>query len=518
MLEYLRIRNFGLIENIEMEFTDGLTVLTGESGAGKSFIIKALSFLMAQKFSSDIIRFGTEKSSVEAMFSTSQGELVLRREMLSSTGRSRFFINDTLSSKESILRLQNTLLLNTGQHSQQKLLQHSFQSQLLDTFINESNLLQEKDFLLQELRILHKKKMRIKEKFEQLTQRRDLLEYQQKEIELVSPIENEEEELEEIKRHYKTFEHITENIEKGYTLLHSHSEHSLLDQIENIHSIIIILARTEQDFEEDISIIENTILYFKELARKIQRPTPSLPKYDIESIEARLYQLAQLKRKLHRNLNEICLLKKEIEENLSFLDSCQLDIIHLNKEEEKLKEALSFCLNSLNTKRRDGAIILAEKIRNALLPLGFSEHCEVIFSFTSQEIWEQCFEDKARLVWCQNPGHPPMPLENIASGGELSRFLLAITNILSSSELPTLIFDEVDTGIGGNTLKSVALAIAALAEQRQILLITHWKQTAMHAKQHFLIKKHVTQETTVTAVTLLNKKQRVEELQRMTAE
>ena len=219
MLEYLRIRNLALIEDMELEFSSGMNVLTGETGAGKSFILKALGFLLGDKLSADMVRAGAERAQVEALFSTAEADMVLRREIVAETGRSRLYINDELRSQDSLRDLRNRLVAHTSQHAQQKLLQSAFQARLLESGITCPELLTQRDDLLSRLQANAAQRAALLNRQEGLVERRELLEMQQQEIDKVSPEEGEEERLEEIRALARSMEHQQENYEQALVLL-----------------------------------------------------------------------------------------------------------------------------------------------------------------------------------------------------------------------------------------------------------------------------------------------------------
>ena len=244
---------------------------------------------------------------------------------------------------------------------------------------------------------------------------------------------------------------------------------------------------------------------------------PPLPEDmpDVEQMEERLYALAQLKRKLHRSLDEILELREEIRENISFLDACALDITLLDKEEKQLAAQLQEVLSALLPQRREAAADFARQLEEELRQLGFSEQVRVIPDFMPQEVWPGLMDEKVRILWAPNPGQAPQPLDRIASGGELSRFLLALMSVRPKAESATYIFDEVDAGVGGLTLNKLAEKLENLAKQRQMLVITHWPQLAARAQKHFQISKTIRDNATFTTCVPLDARQRHAELVRM---
>lgn len=521
MLEYLRIRDLALIEDMELEFGPGMNALTGETGAGKSFILKAINFLLGDKLSVDMVRPGRERAQVEALFAGADGDLVLRRELLAETGRSRFFLNGNLSSQDAVRELRPSLVLHAGQHGQQRLLQPAYQAFLVDSFMGVPELLERKEAVLKSLRECAEQRRELEAKVTALRERRDLLEMQQKEIDRVAPEAGEEERLEAQRTELRGFERVREQYDRGLGLLRGEDGHGLLEILGGLERVLETLAHDD----DTLTPFLNSLLSFREEMQELDRlfRHPPLPAGagDPDQLEARLYALAQLKRKLHRTLPEILSLKEEVEENLSFLDSCGLDIHRLEKQEMELAGTLSDLLNRINSERGTAAARFCRALESELAGLGFSDRVHVEPEMTLHELWPAvgtipaCQEARVRLLWAPNPGQPPQPLDRIASGGELSRFLLAVVGLQAQSEGATLIFDEVDAGVGGITLNRVAERLEQLAERRQMLLITHWPQLAARAERHFRVTKEVLGDETFTRCQRLRDEERDAELARM---
>ena len=507
MLEYLHIRDLALISDMELEFAPGMNVLTGETGAGKSFILKALNFLMGEKLGADMVRPGRERAQVEALFMRSGEEFIVRRELIAETGRSRLFINDTLASQETIKELRTTLLVHTSQHGQQKLLQPNFQAKLIDDWMNRPDLLATRNTLVKELKEAVEKKEALRIRFRDLADRRELLEMhlaESKKVDQLEAMRAEWRGTEQLRRHYERAQMILRGDETG-----------LLEQIGHLEHALELLAGDDEDmaaYLESVVAFRQTVA---ELERKLRRPP--LPQTDIdpEQIEARLFELAQLKRKLHRTLPEILALREEIQDNLSFLDACKLDIRQVEKQEKQLQEQLASVLALLNPERRKAGVSFTQKLENELQGLGFSQYVRGIAEWSEVELFPGCMEDRVRLLWSPNPGQQPQPLDKIASGGELSRFMLAVVSVQEHDEEATLIFDEVDAGVGGLTLNKVAERLEVLAQHRQMLLITHWPQLASRALRHFRVTKQVKDGKTFTQCLRLDEGERKTELARM---
>ena len=510
MLELLRIHDLALIEDIEMEFAPGMNVLTGETGAGKSFILKALNFLTGEKLGTDLVRPGKEKAVVEALFVLDGEEAILRRELVAETGRSRLYLNDHLCSQDAVRDMRAKLLLHTSQHGQQKLLQPSFQAVILDDFLARPDLLEEKERLTRALAGCAARMTALDQARLALEDKREVLEYQQQEIEKVAPKAGEEEELELVRASFRNQAGIVENATAALGALQGSEEGmGLYRQLAALEKSVEALAGMLEEFAAAPESLAGLRVLLQDLEGQLRRAARGAQQgADIEAVEARLFALAQLKRKLKRPLGSIVALQREITENLDFLDHCKLERSVIEQEERELCAALAAVLAVLNPARQEAAGRLAEALQEELKGLGFSEHVRVLFEFTPQALYagrDDCAELKARLFWQPNPGQPPQPLDRIASGGELSRFLLAVVSLMSknASERPTLIFDEVDSGVGGLTLNRVADSLERLAASRQMLLITHWPQLAARAKRHFVVEKEVVDGQTYTRCTRL---------------
>ena len=515
MLEYLRIRNLALIEDAELDFAPGMNVLTGETGAGKSFILKALGFLLGDRLGADMVRQGADKAQVEAQFQMDGREIVIRRSLLAESGRSRLYVDDALRSQECVRSLREQLLAHASQHGQQQLLQPAFQARLMESTLKDPDLLRRRDELLEQLRSVEARRKELRAREAHLLERRDILEMQQQEIDRVAPEAGEEERLEEQRAIVRAAEQTREQYELALGLLHGEEEPGLLDMLGRLERCLHQMARTDDSVSEDADAVTALRQQLSHLSGRLRRPPLPEDMPDVEQMEERLYALAQLKRKLHRSLDEILELREEIRENISFLDACALDITLLDKEEKQLAAQLQEVLSALLPQRREAAADFARQLEEELRQLGFSEQVRVIPDFMPQEVWPGLMDEKVRILWAPNPGQAPQPLDRIASGGELSRFLLALMSVRPKAESATYIFDEVDAGVGGLTLNKLAEKLENLAKQRQMLVITHWPQLAARAQKHFQISKTIRDNATFTTCVPLDARQRHAELVRM---
>ncbi len=515
MLELLRIRNLALIADMELEFTSGMNVLTGETGAGKSFILKALHFLMGEKMSADMVRAGKERAQVEALFALPDKDLVIRRELMAENGRSRLYINDSLASQEAIKELRPALITLTSQHGQQRLLSPVYQHDLIDHWMNRPDLLTEKNRLVANLKEKIAQYNALIQRSKELTDKRELFEMHLQAIEKVQPQPGEEEALEAMRTTLRSMEQKRQSYSQALDIMYGKDGAGLLDILAQFERALDGLQKMDERFYE---AFDATVLFrtqAQSLAQDLRKPQYDDFDHDPEEIEARLYAFSQLKRKLHRTMPEILALRTEIQENLSFLDVCELDCKQVLKEQQSLRGQLTKLLATLDQERQKAAASFCSALVDELAGLGFGEHIQVLTATQPHELVDGCMEERLRLVWAPNPGQAPQPLDRIASGGELSRFLLATVSLQAQNDSSTLIFDEVDAGIGGLTLNKVGDKLAQLADQRQMLLITHWPQLASRAKRHFHVHKDVVQNETFTLCAALDATAREQELARM---
>ncbi len=514
MLELLRIKNFALIESAELEFSEGLNVITGESGAGKSIILKSLDFLFGQNIPLAQIGRNDEPTYVEAMFLLENEEIILKREISNITKRSRIYINDRLGSKNKINELKQKLIIYTSQYEQQKLTRPEYHTSILDNFIPQE-ILQKKHKILNQLKQIKNRIKEIEESLTNLKSKKDLHEYQIKEIEKINPQPGEDEKLLNKREELKKTAKISEEIEKGLVILNS-EQCSLQDLVNDLYKTIENIAQVDENFLDLLDKME----VIRELTSEINSRLISYPVSidqikELEQIEERLFEIEQLKKRLNKSLDEILTMKDELARDISKIDELNLELKNLLDQKKDIELELKKIIWKLNSKRVTIADNLSKRLKKELLDLGFEKGIDISFNFFEHPLEEDITEKRAKIILRPNLGHDFQPLDRIASGGELSRIFLALISISANEELPTLIFDEVDAGIGGITLTKVGKKLQKLAEKHQIILITHWPQLASLANTHFRVKKEIIGETTRTICKRLDGEEIKEELSRM---
>ena len=278
MLEYLRIRGLALIDDMELEFGEGMNALTGETGAGKSFILKAINFVLGDKLATDMVRPGRDKAQVEALFTRKgpegEEEVVLRRELSAASGRSHFFLNGSLTSQDTVRALRPGLLFHVSQHGQQRLLQPSYQASLIDSFLPDPGIIARKDALIRELRNVAEQRRALLARMDMLSEKRELLEMQQKEIEKVAPEEGEEERLEQARAELKNVEHLRSRYEQGLELMLGGEGAGLAAQLGELERLLHALSQDDESFSPSLEALLNFEEEARELTRRF-RTTPS---------------------------------------------------------------------------------------------------------------------------------------------------------------------------------------------------------------------------------------------------
>lgn len=516
MLELLRIANLALIEDVELEFAPGLNVLTGETGAGKSFIIKALSLLLGEKTRPEHVAPGADKARIEALFLLGERELVLRREIAAETGRSRLYLNDALSPSDAAKNLRAECLVNVSQHGREELGKPARQVELVDAFLPDPEVLAKRDAAQKAVRTAQAAITSLDEKIGELGARRDFIEHQKALIDAVNPKPGEEDAL-------LARRELSKNQAKAQAAARAALD--VLGAEDGLNAKLAEFARLAQtaakaqgdpDLTLELAALDALRASLKDLETLLKRTEEGDdPDFDPEALEKRLYDLAQLKRKLKHPLDELAALAKAFDRDLAFLDQAELERKGLNRDLDAAVAALTTAVGALNADREQAARRFEDALKSALAGLGFAKEAHTPILFEERSPHPGLVEKIPRILFAPNPGQAPQPLDRIASGGELSRFLLALTGLKAKTGGPTLVFDEVDAGVGGKTLDAVAARLAELAQTTQVVVVTHWPQPAALAARHFLVEKNLADGRAVTRCRQLNQTERVHELARM---
>ncbi len=547
MLQTLYIKNFALIDEISIDFEPGLNIILGETGAGKSIIIDALMTTLGERTSPELVKSGEIKSIVEAIFNIDNLELlklffdefeeetkdilILRRE-ISSKGQSRCFVNDSPVPLNKVKEIGTYLVDFHGQHSHQQLLSPKFQLNLIDSLSDSRNLIETYTKLKKELEVQIEEIKKLKEDFANYSKDKEILEYELNEIIRINPQPNELQRIESELKKLENIELLINGLEEVYEKLYK-SETSVIDILSSISKKLYALARYDDSLSIYFNQIEEIIENVSEISKEISKRNKEInlePEY-IENLRRRISDLKYLEKK-YISYDNIFIEKEKLEKIIQSTNNIEKLILDKEKEIKKLKEEISKVAQKIHQKRQEGIEVLENKIPVILNELGMKN---IIFKVeTYQEISptnnieDLCIEinkhfykllsngiDSVEFLIATNPNTKPMPLETIASGGELSRIMLALKSISAEKyNFPTMIFDEIDVGISGKIASKTAQLMKKLATNHQVIAITHLPQIASAGQNTILIEKLSGEDTIIRAIRL-NQEQKIVEIARL---
>ncbi len=546
MLQELIIKNLAIIDNLSISFEKGLNVLTGETGAGKSIIVDALSLALGERASSDMIKYGQQEGTVQALFeiegitlpesvlqaivgvSNSSGTdadnahvLILKR-VLSFSGKSRAYVNDNLVSISSLEKIGQLLVDIHGQHEHQSLMSKDTQLRLIDEFGNLNNLRSEYKKLYEEILDLKAEIKTLQENLKFKEQRADLLRYQINEISQARLNPDEEEALRQEYTILKNITKLSEAVNGAYNVIYG-AENSCITQLSKILQKLSDLSSIDPKLAETANILDEVKPLLEEASENLRRLKE---RYDIDperldQVNERLELIERLKKKY----GNITGGEVKVSDILSYLEKAKAELLVLENSDERLsnlekelakKEAkLLELAHDLSEKRMAVAARIEDAMAKELKEVALEK---AVFKINLKRLDEPTKDgiDEVEFEFSANPGEPPRPLTKVVSGGELSRLMLCLKVILAEVDrIPVLIFDEVDAGIGGVTAEKVAQRLKKLSRHRQVLCITHLPQIASAADHHIKVEKIQKKDRVSVVVKALSDKERHEEIARM---
>jgi DNA repair protein RecN (Recombination protein N) len=521
MLRYLTIRNLAVIDEIEVEFQAGLNVLTGETGAGKSILVEAVGLLLGGRASSELVRTGTEAARAQALFDRDGVEVIVRREV-TSQGRSRAFVDGVLATATTLRELAERLIELHGQHEHQVLLDPESHLDLLDDY---AGLGQARDEVARHFARVQQLQTeldacRLDER--QKSARVDLLAFQRDEIDRAAVHRGEDELLAATKRVLANAERLQRLSAEAYVLLYE-ADAAVLPSLTTVWRRVAELGAVDPkavpylEARDGIkSQLEDLAFFLRSYAEDIEASPQRL-----QEVEDRLAVLERLKRKYGPTLDDVLAHADRCRQDLEGLATADARAESLERELGEASAGYLAAARALSSARRQAAADFAPAVEAAVSRLAMGQtRFAVGFEppADGQERWTERGTDRAEFLVSPNPGEEMKPLARIASGGELSRIMLALRTLTAGSGPPrTLIFDEVDAGIGGRAADSVGRMLKDLGRRHQVLCITHLPQIAACGDVHFRVRKEVRAERTVTMVDRLDTAARLEELGRMMA-
>ena len=534
MLLQLNIKNFALIRELCVEFGKGFNILSGETGAGKSILIDTIDYVLGGKFSKDLIRYGEDKTFVEAVFSIEnpdildilkeldiEDELLIISRETTLSGKSIIKINGKSVVLAYLKRIREKLLDIHGQHQNQNLLNRSCHIQYLDDFIGD-----EIAGYLNKYEDLRKEQNLIVEKIKELngnTDREKLLDYikfQIDDIEKANLKVNEEEDLKEEFNLLSNAEKISLALRKSYSILDSPTEGISVN--EGLSKVVNELANVEKHFEkikEKREKIEDSLYILEEISREIRDLSSEIhyDEFELEKINSRIYEISLYKKKYGESVEVILNYLKKLKGQYDELVNSEEIINELNLKKIKLEEEMKELCSVMHDIREKYSVNLEEKIKYELNYIGM-EKSIIKIDIENTEVFNSRGYDDVTFLISTNPGEPLKVLEKVVSGGELSRIMLAMKCVfVDKDHIPTLIFDEIDTGISGTIAKRVGEKMFEVSCKHQVLCITHLPQIAALSDCHYFVSKRVENEKTFTEIKTLDKYEKIKEIAKMTS-
>ena len=532
MLDSIQITNFAIIDSLQLEFDAGLSALTGETGAGKSILLDALKLVAGDRAESDTIRSGAERAEISVCFllndadqaqswltdneMNAAGECVIRR-VLYANGRSKAFINGYNATLMQLRALCDLLIDIHGQHEHQSLQLPQIQRQLLDAYIGERSLVDQVRQKFTEFRALQQRFEQAQSGSLEREQRIDLLGLYCEEL---NQLNLQEDEFDALQEEYRRLSNAGKLIDKsgevlGY--LYENEEQNVQSTLSHCEQELSQLLLSDKALAGSHELVNAALIQIQEATAELRnyRDEIELDGARLESINERIASSQNLARKHRVEVNALPGLAVALNRELETLQGDDFDIEAMQRDLDKLLEDYMFSAGELSLKRQQTATILSEQITRVMQQLGMDSG-QFIIEVESNQSPAPHGIDNIRYLVSANPGQPPKPLAKVASGGELSRISLAIQVIMSeSSRIPTLIFDEVDSGVGGGVAEIVGKKLRLLGRDRQVLCVTHLPQVASQAHHHFRVEKSSENDATSTGVFALSDDERLEEVARM---
>jgi DNA repair protein RecN (Recombination protein N) len=532
MLTHLLITNYALIDHLEIDFKKGLTIITGETGAGKSIILGALSLILGERADLKVIRKVENKSVIEALFNIEayndmehffeqndieffDNECILRRE-IASNGRSRAFINDTPVTLSVLRELTLRLVDIHSQHSNMLLADALYQLCIIDSVSGNDSIKADYSKQFSQYKKLKVEIEKLKAEYEKNRQEEDYIQFQLDQIAALKLQENEDEELEREQSRLSNVNEIKQCLWSASSVLQD-EDNSIVSQLSVLSRSFLQIENVDADLKELSERLQSLMIELKDFSRTISSIQDSYvdDPNELERINERLNNIYDLENKHKLScVNELIALQHSYEEKLAVITNSDDEIKRL---EEKLiiveKEARAKA-KELSLSRRKGAEIFKQELEKTAIPLGM-KNLRFEIGFEDCELCAQGM-DKVEFLFAFNKQQQLMPIENTASGGELSRVMLCIKAIIAQNmQLPTIIFDEVDTGVSGEIAHKMGEMMGDISNNIQVIAITHLPQVAVKGNNHLKVYKADTDEATYTSMCELTKEERVEEIARM---
>ncbi|MEG0772895.1 DNA repair protein RecN [Clostridium sp.] len=535
MLLQLNIKNFALIENLSIDFQQGFNVLSGETGAGKSILIDAINFVLGGKFNKNLIRIGEDKTVVEAVFSikndrtknvlneleiTYDDLVILSRESFQS-GKTVAKVNGKTLLLSKIKCISETLLDIHGQHENQNLLDNNNHIIYVDSFgeVKLKDVMKEYKEHYEQLSLIQNKIYELQGEGGAREKNIDYLKYQIDEINNVNPNVGEDEELEEKFSMLSNAEKIEKSLAISYKLLKDSDEErsSVMDSLTHIIRELRSIEKHKEKIKNIADSLQDVYYLIQQNTDEVRDIKDNIyyDENELDYINSRIYQLSNCKKKYGETIKDVLKYKEEIQIKHDELINSTVIIEKLQSDRKNIITNMKLIASKIHEIRCEISIDLEEKVKKELDYVGLDKST---FKIDIKQIEElmQNGNDKVQFIISTNPGQPLEPLEEIVSGGELSRIMLALKTVfVDKDEIPSVIFDEIDTGISGRIAQRVAEKMFLISKNHQVFCVTHLPQIATMADINYLIEKQWTEDTTFTKVKRLSFKEVEFEIARM---
>ena len=545
MLKSFEVKDYALIEHISVEFGNGLNIITGETGAGKSILIDAMSLLLGERASTEVVRKGAQKSIVEGIFNVKRNkkvkslleendleftdELIIRRE-ISIKGSNRCFINDTPVNLNLVKDVGNLLVDLHGQHEHQSLLRTETHIDYLDEFGNYQELLQQYKSLYSELLTKENELKDLKVKENIIKEKKDFYAFQIKEIDNVSPNEDEEEKLKDELKILENSEKLVELTSEIYQLLYE-SDNSVQDALSKVRNYLQKLSEIDKTFFDAVSESESALAQVEDISNLVRGYISklNLDPEEVEEKRERLGTINLLKKKYGGSVKSILEYRKRIGEEFELAENFASKIKELTGNIFELRKRAGSLAKKISIHRTQTSKLVKKGIEETLKELGIpkpefktqisnSQAEKDTGVFVDGKFFKATLKgiDEVEFFISTNPGEDLKPLAKVASGGEVSRIMLALKSTLAKNDkLPLLIFDEIDVGVSGRIAQKVGNALINLASFHQVISITHLPQIASLAEHHYSIEKFNQNERVISSIKKLPASERITEIAKL---
>lgn len=534
MLKELQIENLAIIEKLDLEFGDGLITLTGETGAGKSIILSGINLLIGEKTNIEMLRDGEKLLVAQGVFSVNEeqekelselgieaeeGEVIVRRTM-DSKGKGKAFVNNMRVPVSGLKEIMGTLVDIVGQHSHQMLLNKENHIKLLDKFTEDETkeIRKNLETALDDFVRLDRKIERIDEEKKELREKKEFYEFQLDEIDKVNLVKGEDENLESEYKKLFNAGKIKEKLSMAEACL-KNGEVNALSIIYASKKNIESIADYGEEFQENLERLERVYYDLEDCVSSMERLNEDIEVDEgrLEEVISRLDAIGKLKNKYGSTIKEILEYRNEIEKKLKNLDESNFQVKKLVKEREEARKKYWNYAFELRDIRKKCIKKIEEQLGEELTYLNMKD-AKFEINLEEKDVMTKNGSDGIEFFISTNAGQKPKPLQKIASGGEVSRIMLALKVIFSHVDnIPILIFDEIDTGVGGETVRKIAGKLKEIGRNAQVICITHSPAIASKAGEQFFIEKKTENEKTVTTVRKLDDGERVKEIARMLA-